>query len=113
MSRQESIPMAELNRYEVIKSLLDRKLTNKEAGRSLQLTVRQIQRIKKRVFSEGVRGVYHGNKGRKPVHAFSAEFKAEVMDLFKQKYFDFNFFHLFDYLLDEEDIKIGRETLRK
>jgi hypothetical protein len=58
-----------LNKYEVIKSLLDRRLTNKEAGRSLQLSVRQIQRIKKRVFREGVRGVIHGNKGRKPAHA--------------------------------------------
>ena len=98
MSREESITMAELNRYEGIKSLLDGKLTNKEAGRSLQLTVRQIQRIKKRVFGEGVRGVFHGNKGRKPLHAFSAEFKGEAMDLFKRKYFDFNFSHLSDYL---------------
>lgn len=105
--------MAELNRYEVIKSLLDGKLTNKEAGRSLQLTVRQIQRIKKRILEEGVRGVFHGNKGRRPLHAFSAEFKAEAMDLFRQKYFDFNFSHLSDYLLEAEAIKIGRETLRK
>jgi Trp operon repressor len=42
MSGEESITMAELNRYEVIKSLLDRRLTNKEAGRSLQLSIRQI-----------------------------------------------------------------------
>ena len=65
MSREESITMAELNRYEVIKSLLDGKLSNKDAGRSLKLTVRQVQRIKKRVIGEGVRGVFHGNKGRK------------------------------------------------
>jgi hypothetical protein len=64
MSKEESITMAELNRYEVIKSLLDGRLKNKEAGRSLHLTVHQIQRVKKRVFSEGVRGVYHGNKRR-------------------------------------------------
>jgi len=82
MSREESITMAELNRYEVIKSLLDGKLTNKDAGRSLQLSIRQIQRIKKRVLSAGVRGVFHGNKSRKPVHAFSAEFKAEGFFIF-------------------------------
>jgi transposase len=113
MFGEESITMAELNRYEVIKSLLDRRLTNKEAGRSLQLSIRQIQRIKKRVLSAGVRGILHGNRGRKPVHAFSAEFKAEAMDLFRRKYFDFNFSHLSEYLLDAEAIKIGRETLRK
>jgi transposase len=113
MAGEESITMAELNRYEVIKSLLDGRLINKEAGRSLQLSVRQIQRIKKRVFAKGVRGVFHGNKGRKPVHAFSAGFKAEVLDLFRRKYFDFNFSHLSEYLLDAEAIKIGRETLRK
>jgi transposase len=113
MSGEESITMAELNRYEVIKSVLDKRLTNKEAGRSLQLSIRQIQRIKKRVLSAGVRGILHGNKGRKPGHAFSAEFKAEAMDLFRRKYFDFNFSHLSDYLLEAEDIKIGRETLRK
>jgi len=37
MAAEESITMAELNRYEVIKSLLDGRLMNKEAGRSLQL----------------------------------------------------------------------------
>lgn len=113
MYREERVTMTELNRYEVIKSLLDGKLTNKDAGRFLQLTERQIQRIKKRVLGEGVRGVFHGNKGRKPVHAFSAEFKEETMDLFRRKYFDFNFSHLSDYLLEAEAIKIGRETLRK
>jgi hypothetical protein len=58
MFREDSITMSELNRYEVIKSLLDGKLTNKEAGLSLQLTVRQIHRIKKRVYGEGVRAVF-------------------------------------------------------
>jgi len=113
MFREESITMAELNRYEVIKSLLERKLNNKDAGLALGLSMRQIQRIKQRVFQEGVRGVFHGNKGRKPVHAFSTEFKAEVIYLFKQKYFDFNFSHLSDYLSEAEDMEIGRETLRK
>jgi hypothetical protein len=54
------------------------------------------------VFREGVRGVFHGNKGRQPVHAFSPEFKAGVMELFRRKYFDFNFSHLSDYLLEAE-----------
>jgi predicted DNA binding CopG/RHH family protein len=55
VSGEESITMVELNRYEVIKSLLNRRLTNKESGQSLRLSVHQIQRIKKRVFREGVR----------------------------------------------------------
>ena len=56
MSREEIITMGEINRCEVMK--LDRRLTNKETGRSLQLSIRQIQRIKKRVFKEGVRGFF-------------------------------------------------------
>ena len=110
---KERITMAELNRYEVIRYLLDERMTNRAAGRSLGLSIRQIQRIKKRVNEEGVRGVFHGNKGRKPVHAFSLEIKEEVISLFREKYFDFNFSHLADYLSATEGINIGRETLRK
>jgi hypothetical protein len=111
MSREEIITMGEMNRYEVMK--LDRRLTNKETGRSLQLSIRQIQRIKKRVFKEGVRGVFHGNKGRQPVHKFSAELKGSVIDLVKEKFFDFNFSNLSEYLQEAEAIQISRETLRK
>jgi hypothetical protein len=67
MSGEESITMAELNKYEVIKSLLDRRLTNKEAGRSLQLSVRQIQRIKKKEYLGKVFGaLFMVIKGESP-----------------------------------------------
>ena len=110
---EEKITMAELNRYEIIQCLLDERITNGEASRSLSLSIRQIQRIKRRVSENGVRGVFHGNKGRKPVHAFSLDVRETVLSLFKEKYYDFNFSHLADYLLEAEDIQIGRETLRK
>jgi|GEM_PF-3569123 len=77
MFSEEKITMAELNRYEIIRCLLDKRITNREAARSLELSVRQIQRIKKKVTAEGVREIFHGNKGRKPVHAFSSKLKEE------------------------------------
>jgi len=62
---------------------------------------------------QGPEGILHGNKGRRPSHSFSIEEKERVVELAKERYFDFNFSHLSEILEEEEGIKINRETLRQ
>lgn len=113
MQQQVTLTMKELNRYSIIQSLIERNMTNNQAAANLSLSKRQIIRLKKKVKEQGVKGVIHGNKGRQPAHAFSSEFKKHIIELAEIRYFDFNFSHMAEMLLDHEDIRVNRETLRQ
>ena len=87
MKGEVTFTMREIKPYGVIKALLENKMTNKEAARTLNLSSRQIKRIKKKVKEFGPLGVLHGNKGRKPPHAFSEEKWLEIIKLVKNRSF--------------------------
>ncbi len=55
----------------------------------------------------------HGNRGRQPPHTFSPELKEHVIALAKTRYFDFNFSHMSEMLIENEGIHVNRETLRQ
>lgn len=113
MSREVIFTMKEGTRYGVIKGLLEGRMTNTEASRCLGLSCRQIQRIKKRVQTEGAEGVIHGNKGRRPSGSFPDVLRKKVIELAQNKYRKFNFSHLSEWLAEKESIAVSRETLRK
>ena len=87
MKGEVTFTMREIKPYGVIKALLENKMTNKEAAGTLNLSSRQIKRIKKKVKEFGPLGVLHGNKGRKPPHAFSEEKWLEIIKLVKNRSF--------------------------
>ena len=62
MKGEVTFTMREIKPYGVIKALLENKMTNKEAAGTLNLSSRQIKRIKKKVKEFGPLGVLHGNK---------------------------------------------------
>lgn len=113
MEEGVTFTMGETMRYGVIQALLEKRMNNREAALVLDLSIRQVQRIKTKVAQQGPEGILHGNKGRRPSHSFSIERKERVVTLAKERYFDFNFSHLAEILEEEEGIKINRETLRK
>ena len=48
-------------------------LVNAEAARLLDLSVRQLQRMKVAYADSGAAALSHGNRGRRPVHALDPE----------------------------------------
>lgn len=63
MIQNELITMTkkEARRYKVICELQAGKLDGTEASKLLNLSIRQVKRIKKKVKKDGVKGVIHGN----------------------------------------------------
>ena len=112
MEREVAFTMREMTRYGVMQAVLEKKMTTLEAAATLHLSPRQIKRIKKKIQQLGPAGVRHGNRGRRPLHAFCVEFKQQVLQLAKARYPDFNFSHLSEILAEEEGIHVNRETLR-
>ena len=104
--------MEDMRRYGVVRAVMDGKMTNGEGAAALDLSVRQLKRIKGKVKRYGMTGIRHGNRGRAPGHAFPDRFKKRVIGLVQRRYPGFNFSHLSEMLDEEEAIRINRETLR-
>jgi transposase len=102
----------QLNRYHVISMVIDKNMTNSEAAEVLDLSVRQIIRLKKGVKKEGPLFLVHKNKGRKPIHAFSEDFVSKIVALKKSDlYQDANFLHFQELLEKHENIIISYNAL--
>lgn len=112
MKQEVIFSMSEAKRFGVMQAVLGQKMTIRDAAAVLQLSMRQIKRIKKKVVQQGPQGVSHGNRGRTPASGFPAAFKERVIALVQARYQGFNFSHLSETLEEEEYIRVNRETLR-
>ena len=102
----------QLNRYRVISNVIEGNLKTCEAAKSLNLSERQIYRLKKGVMEKGVSFLIHKNTNRKPSHAFDDDFKQKIVKFKKSdKYKDANFKHFQELLLEHEGISISYNAL--
>jgi len=97
----------------VIENAAGGRLSVREASRLLQLSARQVQRLKRRYRADSVGWVQHGNRGRSVPWAVSLPQKQLILTLARGKYQGFNDSHLAEKLRDEENLAVSRETVRK
>ena len=84
-----------------------------EGALVLGVTERQSYRIKARVREEGVKGVVHGNRGRRCRFKLSEKTERKVVELARGKYRGFNDHHLTEKLEEQEGIELSREKVRR
>lgn len=71
----------EARRVYVMEQVLEGKLTIKLAAEHLNLSERQVKRLKKGMREKGVAALMHGNRGRTPKHAIPKDIKDVVASL--------------------------------
>src|SRR6266849_3020103 len=103
----------EFQRVKVIENAAGGRLSVREASRLLQLSERQVQRLKRRYRADSVGWVQHGNRGRSMPWAFSLPQKQLILSLARGKYRGFNDSHLCEKLQAEENFAVSRETVRR
>src|SRR5437667_437999 len=103
----------EFQRVKVIENAAGGRLSVREASRLLQLSERQVQRLKRRYRPDSVGWVQHGNRGRSTPWAVSLPQKQSILALARGKYRGFNDSHLTEKLCAEEDLDFSRETVRR
>ena len=102
----------EMTRLRVINQTIDKVITIREAAELLNLSERQVIRLKKGVLKEGPAFIIHKNRGRKPQHALSDELINTIITLKKtEKYKDVNFNHFVDLLMENENIKVSYSSV--
>jgi transposase len=97
----------------VIENAVDGRLSVSEAACLLQLSERQVQRLKRRYRADSVAWVHHGNRGRPMPWALPAALRRTILDLARGKYLGFNDSHLCQKLNTEEKLEVSRETVRR
>jgi len=103
----------ELVRVHVIKSLIEDKMTSRDAAEVLDLSERQIKRLKAGVKKDGEVFVIHKNRGRKPKHTIPGEIREEIVFLARNKYKGVNYTHLSELLREEEGITVSQSSVSK
>ena len=105
--RKVELRMNELNKYEVIKELVDHNGNKNRACEKLNLSKRQVNRLIIIYNEKGKSGFIHGNRNRKPATTLDKPISEDIILLYKNKYQDFNFQHFNEYLKDEENINVS------
>ena len=84
-----------------------------EAALVLGVSERHSFRIKARIREEGVKGVMHGNRGRRSDQKLALKIERRIVELARGRYRGFNDSHLTEKLTEEEGIEVCREKVRQ
>jgi len=106
------VSQRDIRRYELLRKVEDGKLTLCQVTEALGVSYRQAKRLKVKVADSGLAGLVHGNRGRTPHNRPEEARRARVLELSKERYFDFNDSHFAELLEEQEGIALSRETVR-
>ena len=100
-------------RLYVIKLLIDGKTTIRDAAEALNLSERQVKRLKVGVVKDGEGFVVHKNRGKKPVHTIPGETREQIIALAKDRYKGVNYTHFSELLGRPEGIVVSQPTVAR
>ena len=103
----------EQSRIAVLNGVMEGKVLVAEAARLMGVSERHAWRLLRAYRKEGVAGVAHGNRGRRPSTTTCPEIQEKVMELATGAYSGFNHSHLTEMLADREGIHLSRSTVRR
>jgi len=106
MTRQE------IQRYQIIRKVLDRQIDQQEASEVLKLSDRQVRRIVKRVRAEGESGVVNRLRGRPGNRGIKGSLKQKILRMYRSCYEGFGPTLASEKLLERDGLKVCDETLR-
>jgi transposase len=76
----------ELSRVEVMQKLVEKRMSQKEAGAILHLSTRQIKRLLKSYRKKGAVGLVSKQRGRPSHNRLAEDVKKQALNLLKTKY---------------------------
>ena len=95
----------ENKKYETIEKVVKGFMTRKAASIELNLSLKQIDRLKKIYHSEGKEGFVHKSRGRENPNKKDVNLIKTLEELYLTTYYDFNFIHFYeDYVFGKYDI---------
>src|SRR3989304_7883344 len=103
----------ELSRLEVVQRLLEKRMSQKEAGKILDLGTRQIKRLLKAYRKQGASGLVSKQRGCKGNHRLSESVKKQALNLLKTKYQGFGPTLAHEKLVEKDKLQLSDESVRQ
>lgn len=108
-----TLSQKELNRVAVITECVKGTTSVRRAAALLQLSSRQVKRLKRRFRSGGAAALAHAGRERASPRRLALSLRQHILRLARTTYAGFNDHHLTEKLREVEGLRIGRETLRQ
>ena len=105
--RKVELRMNEQEKYKVIKELVEHNGNKNRASKKLGISRRQIDRLIIKYKEKGKSSFIHGNRGHIPSKALDKSISENIILLYKNKYYDFNFNHFKKFLETKENIFVS------
>ena len=105
--RKVELRMNEQEKYKVIKELVDHNGNKNRVSKKLGISRRQVDRLIIKYKENGKSGFVHGNRGHIPSKALDKSISENIILLYKNKYYDFNFNHFKKFLEMKENIFVS------
>lgn len=105
--RKVELRMNEQQKYEVIKELVNHNGNKNRVCKKLGISKRQINRLIILYKEKGKDGFVHGNRSKKPANTIDKSISEDIILLYKNKYYDFNFNHFNEFLKRNENIDVS------
>ena len=105
--RKVELRMNEQEKYKVIKELVEHNGNKNRASKKLGISRRQIDRLIIKYKENGKSSFIHGNRGHIPAKALDKSISENIILLYKNKYYDFNFNHFKKFLEMKENIFVS------
>lgn len=111
---EEILPMTEkeIDRFHIIKQVINKQITQVKAAELMNLKERQVRNLIAAFSKEGKGGLISKHRGKPSNRAYQQKFKSRVMALIGERYPDFGPTFAAEKLKEYHSIKISEETLR-
>lgn len=103
----------ELERFEIITRLIAKGIRAREAAKLLDISIRQIKRLKAKVKDNGAEGLIHKNRGKISNRKTDPKIIAKAEKYLKKDYSDFGPTFAGEKLFDDHKIELSKEALRQ
>lgn len=95
----------EKKKFKTIEKLKKGEITRKEAAYELQLSLKQIDRLKNIYLIQGEKGFIHKNRGKVSKNKIDYKVIEKLKDLYLEEYYDYSITQFYDELIENEKYK--------
>ena len=101
-----------MRRHEIILRAYAKKISWIEAAQILRMSCRHLRRLKASYERHGFNGLYDGRVGKASPRRIAVEVVEQILELYREKYFDFNVKHYHEKLVEEHQIEVSYTWLK-
>ena len=98
---------------DVILKAMAKKLSWIEAAEIAGMSVRNMQRMRQRYQEDGYNGLFDQRRGKRSIHRVPMEIAERVLELYGDKYADFNVRHFHEKLQEVEQIRLSYSWVKQ